>query len=144
MFYGCYSFVSRHFPFRTGYSLYFDRFASFRRRICVLRPVCFVRVLQRVRFVRVPLRALRPVRARQDAAASGFAPLAVRADEIDQPVERLLMRNAAGDETDNVLTLTSQTAVGEVSVYRRATVPEAIKGSALPSTASRAEGIRLF
>ena len=51
---------------------------------------------------------------------------------------------AALDETDNVLTLTSQTAVGEVSVYRRATVPEAIKGSALPSTASRAEGIRLF
>lgn len=51
---------------------------------------------------------------------------------------------AALDETDNVLTLTSQTSVGEVSVYRRATVPEAIKGSALPSTASRAESVCLF
>ncbi len=48
------------------------------------------------------------------------------------------------DETEAVLTLTSQTSIGEVSVYRRATVPEAIKGSALPSTASRTGNVRLF
>ncbi len=52
--------------------------------------------------------------------------------------------DVALDETDDVLTLTSQTSIGEVSVYRRATVPEAIKGSALPSTAGRAENIRLL
>ncbi len=48
------------------------------------------------------------------------------------------------DETDDVLTLTSQTSIGEVSVYRRTTVPEEIKGSALPSTTSRSERPRLF
>ncbi len=48
------------------------------------------------------------------------------------------------DETGDVLTLTSQTSIGEVSVYRRTTVPEEIKGSAIPSTASRTEQPRLL
>ncbi len=48
------------------------------------------------------------------------------------------------DETDDVLTLTSQTSIGEVSVYRHTTVPEAIKNSAIPATASRTEQPRLL
>lgn len=47
------------------------------------------------------------------------------------------------DETQNTLTLTSPTA-GEVSVYQRAAIPEAIKNSAEPSIASRTETFRLF
>ncbi len=48
------------------------------------------------------------------------------------------------DETNDVLTLTSQTSIGEVSVYRRTTVPEEIKGSAIPSMASRTGIARLL
>ena len=48
------------------------------------------------------------------------------------------------NETHDVLTLTSRTAIGEVSVYRRTTVPEEIKGSVVPSTASRTETVRLL
>lgn len=47
------------------------------------------------------------------------------------------------DETLNMLTLTSPTA-GEVSIYQRTAIPEAIKSSAQPAIDSRAEIIRLF
>lgn len=51
---------------------------------------------------------------------------------------------AALDEAGDTLTLTSRTSVPEVGVYRRASVPDEIRKSAVSATASRTETRRLL
>lgn len=48
------------------------------------------------------------------------------------------------DESGDTLTLTSATAVTEVSIYTRTTIPGAIKSGATVMKASRAGGFRFF